>query len=213
MNDYVTDEQRVESIRKWWSENGAVLIGGLALGLAVLFGWHQWQAHKRNVSVQASDLFAELVVAVEKQSTEEMNGLADKLKSDFAGTPYASLGQMAVARYYLEKDDLASAQASLEVALELAKQDELRELAQLRLSRVLIASGQLDEAMKLLEGSWPAPYTAMLEELKGDVYVAKGDVAAAISAYDRALLVSGGRSEFLQMKRDSLGPAAEEASS
>lgn len=213
MNDYVTDEQKVEAMKKWWSENGAVLIGGLALGIAILFGWNQWQAHKRNASMQASDLFAELIAAVEKQDVEKINGIAETLKSEFAKTPYASFGQMAVARFDIEQNDLSQAQAHLNAAIELAGQDELKELARMRLARVLIADGQLDEALSVLDGEWPASYTALLEELRGDAFTAKGELNAAIAAYDKALLISGGRSEFLRMKRDSLGNPAQEASS
>ena len=39
MNAYETDEEKVEAIKGWWKENGISVVGGLALGLAAVFGW------------------------------------------------------------------------------------------------------------------------------------------------------------------------------
>ncbi|HFD86518.1 MAG TPA: tetratricopeptide repeat protein, partial [Gammaproteobacteria bacterium] len=65
MNDYVTDEQQVEALKKWWAENGRYLIGGVALGLALLFGWNSWKDYRENRAKNASALFSQLERAVE----------------------------------------------------------------------------------------------------------------------------------------------------
>ena len=38
MNVYETDEEKVEAIKGWWKENGLSVAGGLAIGLAAVFG-------------------------------------------------------------------------------------------------------------------------------------------------------------------------------
>src|SRR5512139_2648119 len=39
----LTDNERAEQLRRWWSENWLWIVGGVALGLALLWGWQYWQ--------------------------------------------------------------------------------------------------------------------------------------------------------------------------
>jgi predicted negative regulator of RcsB-dependent stress response len=61
--------------------------------------------------------------------------------------------------------------------------------------------------MQLLEVEDPGEFAARLNELKGDVHAAMGDVEAARSAYAQALTAPGAESvdrNFVQMKLNSL---------
>jgi predicted negative regulator of RcsB-dependent stress response len=69
-----------------------------------------------------------------------------------------------------------------------------------------------DDALSLLGSELPTAYVSLVEELRGDAFRAKGNFDEARAAYDKALLTAGGRSEYLQLKRDSLGPAQENVS-
>jgi predicted negative regulator of RcsB-dependent stress response len=39
---YETEEQQVDAIKKWWHENGTMLIVGAVVGLAGLWGWRYY---------------------------------------------------------------------------------------------------------------------------------------------------------------------------
>jgi len=39
VDEFSTEDEQVEAIKKWWKENGTSLIVGVVLGLSVLFGW------------------------------------------------------------------------------------------------------------------------------------------------------------------------------
>ena len=60
MNDFVTDDEQVERIKKWWSDNGSSVIAGLVIGIGGLVGWRYWVDYKINV---ASDNFLFLCVS------------------------------------------------------------------------------------------------------------------------------------------------------
>jgi predicted negative regulator of RcsB-dependent stress response len=80
-------------------------------------------------------------------------------------------------------------------------------VARLRLARVLIYRENYQEALQLLEVEDPGEFAARLNELKGDVHAAMGDVEAARSAYAQALTAPGAESvdrNFVQMKLNSL---------
>ncbi len=48
----LTDNEREEQLRRWWSDNWAWIIGGVALGLALLAGWQYWQRYQVQTAEQ-----------------------------------------------------------------------------------------------------------------------------------------------------------------
>ena len=205
MNDYVTDEQQVEALKKWWSENGRYLIAGIALGLALLFAWDWWKNYRDDRAMQASELYSTLTEAVENGSLEQAANLGERLRDKFSATPYAALGSLAVARAQAEKGKVDAAADNLQWAIDNAGEKEIAEVAALRKIRLLLAAGKLGEAEAMLKRDFPPAYDSLVEELRGDLFSAKGDQEAARAAYDRALLTAGQASEFLRLKRDALG--------
>ena len=116
-----------------------------------------------------------------------------------------------MARIKADEGDLATAKLHLRYALDNAKQDEIKHVARLRLARVLHDEGKQDEALTLLNGVAPGTFEESYQELKGDIYVAKGDIEKARTAYTLALAAMSANERgrnFLQMKLDDLGKAA-----
>jgi predicted negative regulator of RcsB-dependent stress response len=50
VND-LSEKEQLEEMRAWWSENGRFVMGGVVLGVAIIFGWNQWRA-----SIEATQL-------------------------------------------------------------------------------------------------------------------------------------------------------------
>jgi len=209
---YETEEQQVEALKKWWQENGRYLIAGVVLGLGILFGWNSWKDHQETQAKAASDLYSQLVGAIESSALDDAKAFEEKLLHDYDGTPYAALGELAMARIYVEEDNLAEAEAKLRWVMDNAGEQELQEVSRLRLAQVLIAMKKYADALSILGTDLPAAYISLVEELRGDALRAQGDLDKARAAYDKALLTAGGRSEYLQLKRDSLGAARENVS-
>ncbi|MBT4452093.1 MAG: tetratricopeptide repeat protein, partial [Gammaproteobacteria bacterium] len=65
MNDFVTDDEQVERIKNWWSDNGSSVIAGLVIGIGGLMGWRYWVDYQTNVAAEASSHFANMVSSVE----------------------------------------------------------------------------------------------------------------------------------------------------
>ncbi|MCK5810564.1 MAG: tetratricopeptide repeat protein [Cocleimonas sp.] len=201
MTGLKTDEEKAEEIKRWWKENGTSVLAGVALAVAGVFGWQQWQSHKVTQSEEASGLFSQIT----NGTTIDRAGTIKKLESDYSATPYAAFASMEKAK--AEKNNKIAIEA-LRAAAE-SEQVNVSRIAKLRLSRALIADGQLDKAASLLKEKLPSAYTSLLEELKGDLHLAKKEIDQARQSYDRAILSAGRDSvEFLKMKRNNLGEGA-----
>lgn len=203
MTEYETEEQRVEAIRRWWSENGTSIILGAVLGIGLLLGWRGWAYWKEKTAQEASEHYGRVAAALVSGDLEVAEREADLLKSEYASTPYAAIAALALARLDAARGRLEEAAAELQWVMDEARQETAAQVARLRLARVRIDQGRAQEALPLLEALPPA-YTALAEEVRGDALREIGDTEGARAAYDRAL-AAGGTGRYLQWKRADLG--------
>jgi len=200
------EDEQLEALKKWWNENGTVVIVGFVVGIAVLFGGRAWFDHKRVSSEAAS---AELSLLLNELNVGDSASIADKANKiigDYAGNSQAGFAALIKAKALLESGDVDEAKTLLRSLIDKPVIDGLDELAQLRLARILLAESNYDEALALIDGGSNA-FKPHYQELRGDIYMAQGKFDAARKAYKSALsdpsaLASG---QQLRMKLDSLG--------
>ncbi len=209
MDPQLTEQEQVEAIKKWWAENGRSVIAGLVLGIAAVAGVRYWFHYQEQQSMAAGEIFARLQRAHDAGDSEGVLDAGTRLVTEYAGTPYATLGAFAMARVRVDADNLEAAERHLRWALEHAPHEGLEHLARLRLGRVLLAAGRAGEALALVSGLEPGGYAPDYAELRGDILAAQGKADEARAAYDQALagLASGERRQAVEIKRDLLPPA------
>lgn len=205
MDVYKTDEEQAESIKRWFRENGISLVTGVMLGLAVLFGFKSWTEYGQRNAEAASNVFVQFSMAA-TQDTETAVKVYDELIKSYSDSEYAVLASLQMGKLRLEKNDVTAAEAHLQWALEHAKVDGLKHTARLRLARLKLSGGDEDAADKLIAGINDQSYTALYEELRGDIARTRGDMAVAHAAYERALAAmpasQPGRA-LIEAKRDN----------
>ena len=208
MESYTTDEERVEALKRWWKENGLSLIGGLAIGLSVLAGWNYWTDHKHGVAGQASVIYTGMMAAVNQHRHEDAQSSAGELISNYSDSPYAVNAAMALAKIKVEQGNFPAAESQLRWAMGHASQAAIQHIARLRLARVLTAQKKYDDALAEFSGIDTGRFTAMYEELRGDILFSQGHNKEAYAAFQNALSTMDPASQskvLLQMKIDSIG--------
>ena len=191
MSDHLTEEQQVEAIKGWWKENGMAVIAGLVIGFVALFGWRGWGEYKENKAAEASALYAEFQLGLNANKKDLIEKLQQKFVTDYADTPYASLVSLAMAKKAVDDKDTQAAKKNLQWVLDNSKQAEIKHTARARLVAILINDKEYDSALSLLNVKNPGGYAGIYEELKGDIFLAKGDMQAANAAYEKALQSEG----------------------
>ncbi len=207
MSEYETEEQQLEALKKWWKENGTSIIVGLFVGVSALFGWRYYGDQQNVHALQASDLYMQVAqsVALDKVDDKTID-ISNKLVNDYADTPYAALTSLTLAKTEYEKNNLDGATAQLELAIKLANEDHIKQIANLRLVSIYIEQKKYDEAVSSLNMAHSDIYSAQYEEVRGDLHVAKGEAAQARAAYDTAIDILGASaSRWLILKRQNLG--------
>lgn len=207
MEEFESEDQQIEAIKKWLKDNGASMLLGLGIGIGALLGWREYLAYQTDHSAEASDLYqaVQTQVAQNRLDAEHINK-ADIIRNEYSDTPYAAMVSLAQAKYEFENGNADAALMHLHWASQNSPEAEVRHVADLRRARILIAQKKYAEAETILLGDHPAGFTAGYEELKGDLYAAQGDTAQARVAYDKAINASeGGASRWLRLKRQDLG--------
>ena len=213
MEEYRTEEEQVEALRRWWNENGRSTIVAIIVALGVGFGWQGWKSQQQGQQEQASNIYQALLKAVGAGEDPEQRqlglSLVEQLKTDYAGTTYAQFAALHMAAIAVTDGNLAEAEAQLRWVLGKASAgSDTAQVAQMRLARVQAAAGDTEQALAILEedgGSYQASYAAA----RGDILLAAGRNDEAREAYNQALALAGGTGinlPALQQKLQSLTP-------
>lgn len=205
--DYETEEQQLEAIKKWWKDNSSMIVTGISIGVASIFGWQYYQQNSIQHTEQASIIY-EYVVSNAKSSENisEQQARVNQLTAEYSDTPYASLTSLLLAKQYLAAGEPEKAIQQLQWVTENARQEELEYLASIRLARVHFGLGQTAEALNIVNQEFPDSFKAIVLELKGDLLVSQGEMDNAKSVYIEAQGYSSA-SQWLQVKIDDLGGA------
>ena len=205
MEIYDTEEEQLDAVKRWWKENGQSTIIGLGLGIAVILGWNYWQEHKKAQAGQSSALYSQLIQAIGTDKKDSAEKLAERLKEQYPKTEYAAYSGLFLAKLKVQQGDVAKAQTILkEIAA--GSNKELSNIAKIRQVRLMLASGEYEQGLQLINDVDPATsssFSGNYDELVGDLYVALDRLDEARSSYQKAL-ENGYKSPLLQFKIDDL---------
>jgi predicted negative regulator of RcsB-dependent stress response len=208
-----TEEEQVQALKAWWDENGKSLLLGIAVALAAVMGWKAWQQQEsvqaENASILYQNLLDSVVGAIGPQQNEAKlataNHLNGQLKADYEGSAYANYAALIMARVAVDQNELDKALVELDWVLANQPTESMYALASIRKVKVIAAQGDLDKALSLVDAIPVAGYEVSLNELKGDLFLAKGEKAKARAAYKMALDATDSTSRpLLDMKLNDL---------
>lgn len=203
-----TDDEQLEKLKAWWKNYGTALVVGVAIGLGILYGGRYWNQLQLEKAAQASVLFDQLIFHVENRNENNIKATGSRIVEEFGRTPYAGLTALILAKVSYDSNDKVRAKQQLSWAMDNAREEGVRQTARIRLGRILLAEGKLDDAYNLVAGDPVAGFEFELFELKADILKKKGDIPGARTSYQKAISTANGVEKYLnvvRMKMDDLG--------
>lgn len=193
------DVEQEEAVKRWLRENGSSLVIGVVLGLGALYGWRYYQDLEVQRAQQATEVYTAFVEAVDDQDMETARAQYAVLIQEFDGLAPAYLAGLRLAAGSLEEGDREQARAFLETVVAQGQPPAIRDLARVRLARLLVTSSP-GKALEVLAGVEDDSYAGLAAELRGDAFAAQGETEAAREAYEAAL-ASGATADPVLVER------------
>jgi len=213
MSEMRTEEEQIEAIKTWWNENGKQTIVAVVVVLGGWVGFNNYQGSQLQ-SAQAASVVYQEILALSASEDEADNGqravLLDRLQTEYSSTVYSHFASLFKAKDAVVAGDLELAEKELTNVVSNAKDQALQHTATVRLARVMIAAGKVDDALALLSNDKVGAFEAEYQEVTGDAYIAKGDKDSARDAYSKAVVAAqriGANNPVLSMKLDDLAVA------
>lgn len=221
METYDSEEQQVEAIKQWLRKNGLPVLLTLAISIAGVMGWKSWTNAKNEQQEAASAIYQDMMDALvlvkntptsgtDKQITT-LQHLANQLIEEYPRLQYAHFAALTLAKVAVEKGDLTGAEKQLQWVLAQDADKPLAGVATVRLARVMASQGHYDDALKSLETLADPSFQVLVEEVRGDIYLQKGDKNAARLAYQHSIELASTQNKqsdrLVQMKLDDLAVA------
>jgi predicted negative regulator of RcsB-dependent stress response len=187
VDDFLSESEQWDALKAWLKENGGWIIGGIAVGVLGLAGWRWWEARQDRLALEASTKYEQSLTAFDRGERTQALSLIGELEREHSASPYVDQAHLAEARIAVQSGQLDKAGESLKSVVEKTRDPELASIARLRLARVQMAQGKLDDALATLDAEKDAgAFESRYREVRGDIHHAKGDKAAALKEYQAA---------------------------
>ena len=181
------EQEQIDAIKGWWEEYGKLVMLGVIACLLTIAAFQGWRYYRVQQAQGAATLFMQLDEAQRLNDPKRVRDIAAQLIDKYGRTHYAGMAALAAAKAGYTTGETEEAKKNLQWVVEHAKEDEMRDVARLRLTGVLLDEKKYDEALKLLDTKAGEPYAMLYADLKGDVLTAQGKLAEARAAYQLAL--------------------------
>ena len=202
------EQDKLDDLRAWWKQWGNTVAGvviAVCVGVIGTQGWRWWSAHQAE---QAAVLYNAVSAAARANDTAKARDAMAQLADNFGRTGYAPRAALIVAALLFESGDKVGARAQLAAVIDGNAEDELKQIARLRLAAMFVDDRQYDDALRTLDARHDESFAGIYADLRGDILAAAGRTDDARIAYQTALTRLDAKSayrNFVQVKLDTLG--------
>ncbi|ART48892.1 YfgM family protein [Acidovorax carolinensis] len=202
------EQEQLDQLKHFWKTWGTLISSVALLVFGSVAAWNGYQYWQNRQATQAAALFDAVDVASNSGDQARMEQAFGDLRSKYSGTTQTAQAGLILAKTMLDAGNIKGAREALAWVAEKANDDGYKALASLRLSSVLMDLKELDEALKLVSGSFPAEFEAVVADRKGDILMLQGKQDQAVAEYKRAFNAFDERVEYrrlVEVKLNALG--------
>ncbi len=202
------EQDQLEDLKTWWKQWGATVAGvalAVCLGILGVQGWRWWQG---NQAAQAAVLYNAVSLAARSNDVAKAKDAVAQVTDKYSGTGYAPRAALIAAKLLFDSGDKAGAKVQLQFVIDRSSEDELKQIARIRLAEVQFDDKQYDEALRTLDAKHDEPFAGVYADLRGDILTAAGRASEARLAYQTAMARIDAASpyrSFVQAKLDAAG--------
>jgi predicted negative regulator of RcsB-dependent stress response len=193
-------QEQLDQVKQFWKQYGNLITWVLVLALGAYAAWTGYLYWQQQRAQGAGGLYEELDRAASADDAAKVAQAFTDLRDKYAGTTFSEQGALLAAKVAIDHHQRDAAMADLHWLVDHGKNVNLVAIARLRLAGVLMDGKQYDEALTALDAGLPAEYTPLVEDRRGDIYLAQGKKLPG-SAYNLTTGFSLEYSRLFKIKR------------
>lgn len=187
MEEYYNANDEAEVVKAWLKKYAFSIILGLLLGIGLFYGIQHIMSKRVVASEKAATVYFMLLNSSGIPNNPQTALLANDLVQSYPKTPYASMAQFFLAQSSVNTQNYDKAVSQLQWVIDHSKINAFKQVARIRLTRVLLAQNKISEANTALKQVDDKTYMPLIEATQGDIFIAQKDYAKARQAYETAL--------------------------
>jgi predicted negative regulator of RcsB-dependent stress response len=204
------EQEKIATLRAWWDQYGTYVSAAVTVVCVIIIAVQGWRWYNRTQSEKAAVLYNAVSQGAAQGSLEKAKDAGAQLLDKYSGSAYASRAALLLAKLAVDSGDKTLAKTHLQWVIDRASEDEMKQIARLRLAYVLLDEKAYDDALRTLDAKHDDKLDGLYADAKGDILAASGKPAEARAAYQAALTKmdpKGAMRGYVQLKLDSLGEA------
>ena len=197
------DEQQSEHFKNFYNLHKFKIFSAIAVFLVAFFAYQYLESVNQSNDEEASQLFQDVIVS-KIGNIDEIKSKVGELLNDFSNSPYAARASIYYSKLLVETGDYTAAAKELIWASGENIEPSIQSMANYLLGNLYLVEKKLDEALEVANKIITDGYIGLANDLKGDIYLAKGDKENAIKSYELALNYFGGQGELHKVIENKL---------
>lgn len=181
------DFEQEKLVKDWIKANWLTIVSGIVLGLGGVVGINYWKASEQQKRYQVANQYQSFTEVMELSELDEAQSILSKMESDSGSSFYTYEAHLLLAKEYVEKDELDKAAVELSSVIDSKPDQLMTEFVKLRLARVYNAMGKNDDALSLMNTISIEEFSSIANEIKGDAYIATGEIEKASTSFKEAI--------------------------
>ena len=197
------DEQQSEHFKNFYNIHKFKIFSAIAVFLVAFFAYQYLESVNQSNDEEASQLFQDVIVS-KIGNIDEIKSKVCELQNDFSNSPYAARASIYYSKLLVETGDYTAAAKELIWASGENIEPSIQSMANYLLGNLYLVEKRLDEALEVANKIITDGYIGLANDLKGDIFLAKGDKENAIKSYELALNYFGGQGELHKVIENKL---------
>ena len=202
------EQEKLSALKAWWEQYGNIVSGVVIAICITIIAVQGWRWYTRGQAEKAAVLYNAISSAIQSTANDKAKDAGAQLLDKYPSSAYASRGALLLAKLAVDANDRALAKTHLQWVVDRASEDEMKQVARLRLAYILFDEKAYDDALRMLDAKHDEALDGLYLDARGDILAAAGKAAEARTAYQEALQKldpKGQHRTLVQLKLDSIG--------
>jgi predicted negative regulator of RcsB-dependent stress response len=199
------EQEQLDQLKHFWKQYGNLITALLLAVLGTFAAWNGYQYWQNRTASQASVMFEEVDKVMRTGDLAMAERAFGDMKERFASTVYTQQAGLSLAKLAYQGDKTDLSKTALTWVAGSKADAAYASVAKLRLAGIYIETKEFDLALKVLDETYPAAFTALVADKKGDLFFAQGKNVEAVTEYRKSWAAMDPRAEYRRLVSIKLG--------